>query len=91
MGLYESSLEKWKEFLPIVITAYLHKDEITSDEATELYDGLGDEFCEEYGYKPRTKEIIFHTWYDTFADEFYLQLERENITINSKGLRTNPK
>lgn len=79
-ALYNSLQRKWRDYLDEEFSPF--SPEITSDEATEHYDELAHDFCKKHGYSEKTEEMAFHkSWYDTFADEFYLRLEREGIKI----------
>ncbi|MBD3172412.1 hypothetical protein GF326_08065 [Candidatus Bathyarchaeota archaeon] len=89
MSLYNSALRKWKKFLPSNIGFYLHSSKITEYDSLNIYWDLAEDFCVEHNYSKTSKEIIFHTWYETFANAFYEILERENIVIEVKKEKIN--
>lgn len=80
-ALYDALLEKWQDFLSgkmyIAYAQLMHEYGVN-----DLYDDLVDEFCKEYGYAERTKEMAFYgVWWDTFKDEFYQKLDKESVRI----------
>jgi len=47
-----------------------------------LYDDLVAQFQKEEDYSDKTIEMAFYDdWFDTFADKFYLELERRGTNI----------
>lgn len=78
--LYNSMEEKWLEFLEDNL--YYPGDNLSEGDASEMYDGLAEDFGKEYDYNEETIEMAFHKrWYDTFVDDFYKKLEEEGIEI----------
>jgi len=85
--LYNSMLEKWITFLED--NWYYVGDAVDSDEASDMYVGLKEDFEALYKYKEEIIEMAFHEkWYDTFANEFYAKLEKEGIEILIDGERS---
>jgi len=78
--LYDSLGEKWRNFLSE--NFFPCGGELSKDDADEEYDWLVYDFCMQYGYSEKTKNFVFYDrWYDTFADDFYKELERKGATI----------
>jgi hypothetical protein len=80
LALYESLREKWNDFLDEFFVPF--SPLLSEDEVDDEYDDLVYDFCEEHGYKERTKDFAFYgRWYDTFADEYYGRLEKAGVKI----------
>jgi len=85
-AVYNSMQRKWNEYLDEEF--YPQDATYTPDEASEEYDQLAHSFCKENDYSEKTEEFAFHgQWYDTFADMYYLKLEKHGAEI----LRTSNK
>jgi len=85
-SLYNSLQEKWRDYLD---QEYFPSGFVfTSYEATEEYDDISHDFCKKHGYSQKTEEFAFHNqWWDTFADIFYVKLEKEGITIQDSKVK----
>ncbi len=74
---YNFMLAKWKTFLEnndnLIFSVFMEENEVD-----EQYDLLVSLFCKKHGYVEITKNMAFYDkWYDTFADEYYGVLEKQ--------------